>query len=150
MQDVSSILKSYLAHFLSQAQKIKKIHFAKICYIFSKKVFSLQEMQLSSPKIKKDIFSQKKLFIFFRKCNFLKKLILFQEGTFQAQKIIKNASLKKFLIFQEIQFSSPKLKNSYVFYKKISYIFRRELAKLGKQKFLLFLQKGSLAFWDKH
>ena len=72
-------------------------------------------MQLSSPKIKKDIFSQKKLFLFFRKCNFLKKLILFQEGTFQAQKIIKNASLKKFLIFQEIQFSSPKLKKPLCF-----------------------------------
>ena len=50
-------------------------------------------MELSGPKIKKFlIFPRKKLFLYFRKRNVLKKLLIFQEGTFQAQKIKKHYS----------------------------------------------------------
>ena len=53
-------------------------------YIFSKKAFLIYfKMELSGPKIKKRlIFSQKEAFLYFGKCNFLKKLLIFQEGTF--------------------------------------------------------------------
>ena len=69
----------------------------------------------------------------------LKKLI-FQEGTFRAQKIFKKRSKKNFLYFRKWNFLAPSLKNFYIFYKKkISFIFRKQLAKLGKQKFLIFL-----------
>ena len=48
-------------------------------------------MQLSSPNIKNFlIFYQKKLFLYFEKWNFYKKLVILQEGTFQAQKNKKN------------------------------------------------------------
>ena len=73
-------------------------------------------MKLSSPTIKNVIiFSQKKLFFYFGKWNFLKKLLIFQEGTFQARKI-KKPALKKFLIFREMELSSSKLKNSLYFF----------------------------------
>ena len=45
----------------------------------------------------------------------LKKLLIFQKGTFWPQKIKKN-TLKKFLIFQEIELSSPKLKKLLYFF----------------------------------
>ena len=56
-------------------------------------------MELSSPKIKKAfIFSQKKIFLHFRKKlfqkMFLKKILIFQEKTFRAQKIKKTHSEK--------------------------------------------------------
>ena len=51
-----------------------------------------QEMELSSPKTKKSLlFSQKK------------KLLIFQKGTFQAQ--------KEFLTFWEMKLSIPKIEN---------------------------------------
>ena len=51
-------------------------------------------MELCSPKIKKIlIFFQKKLFLYFGKWNFFKKLI-FQKGTFQARKM-KNTYSEK-------------------------------------------------------
>ena len=41
-------------------------------------------MGLSDPKIKKLLkFIQKKLFLYFREHKFLKKLLLFEEGTFR-------------------------------------------------------------------
>ena len=52
------------------------------------------------------IFS-KELLLYFEKWNFFKKLLLFQEATFQAEK--KKKSLKKFLIFQEMELSGPKI-----------------------------------------
>ena len=59
----SSGLKGSLAHFLAQAWKIKKKRSEKIYIIFSKKSLPIfLEMELSSPKIKKFIFSQKKRF----------------------------------------------------------------------------------------
>ena len=73
-------------------------------------------MELSSIKIKKVLmFSQKKLFLYFGKWNFFKKLI-FQEGTFRVQKI-KEPTLKKFIIFREMELSSPKLKKLLIFQK---------------------------------
>ena len=52
-------------------------------------------MELCSPKIKKVlIFSQKKLFLCFGKQNLLKKLLVFQEVTFQVRKIKKTCSEK--------------------------------------------------------
>ena len=58
-------------------------------HIFPKEVFPLfREMELSSPRIK--------------------KLLIFQEGNFQARKIKKKKNLKQFLIF------SPKKTFSYI------------------------------------
>ena len=52
----------------------------------------------------------------------------------------KKTTLKKFPLFQQMELSTIKLKNFLYFC--------RQLAKPEKQKFLIFLQKGSLLFWD--
>ena len=65
----------------------------------------------------------------------IKKFLIFQEGTFQAQKILKKDTLKKFLIFQEMEISSPKLKKlSYFFLKKCFFVFQEENCKEQKTK----------------
>ena len=109
--------------------------------------FIFKKIKVSGSNIKKVvIFSQKGAFLIFKetetlkklfafqKCELsyilgngnLKKILLFQEVTFQAQKMKKNPTLKKFLIFQEMGISSHKLK-------KISYISERNL-QTPKQK----------------
>ena len=74
---ISSIFKSYLAHFPVPA--------LKFLIFFPKKFLIFREMEHSSPKIKKVLkFSQKKLFLYFEKWNFLEKLLIFQKGTCKA------------------------------------------------------------------
>ena len=68
------------------------------------------------------------------------KLLIFQEVTFWARKIKNKSTLKKLLIFGKMELSSSKLK-------KLLW-FRKELTRPENQKFLIFLEKGSLAFWD--
>ena len=98
-------------------------------------------MKLSSPTIKNVIiFTQKKFFFYFGEWNFLKKLLIFQEGTFRARKI-KKSGLKKCLIFREMELSSSSLKTLYIFSEKKFLYFRRKLAKPEKQKFLMFREK---------
>ena len=62
-------------------------------------------MKLSDPKTKNFlIFSQKMFFLYLGKQNFLKKPIIFQEGTFGVQKIKKVLTLKIFLYFLKKKF----------------------------------------------
>ena len=97
IEDVSSIFKGNLGHFLAQARKIKRKHSEKISYIFSKKVFLIsREMELSSPMIRKILkFSQIKSFLIFRQMELLKKLLIFREMELFSPRI------EKILIFQE-------------------------------------------------
>ena len=63
-------------------------------------------------------FSQKKAFLYFGKWNFLRKRLIFLQGTFRDQKIKKINpakishifSKKFFLIFQQMELSSSKFK----------------------------------------
>ena len=94
-------------------------------YIFPKEVFPLfREMELSSPRIK--------------------KLLIFQEGNFQARKIKKKKNSKTisyifskknfFLYFGKQNFLAPSLKIPIYFLKKTFLYIKRELAKPEKQK----------------
>ena len=90
---------------------------------FSKKVFLIfWEIKLSSTK--------------------LKKLVIFEEGTFQPQKKKKrkkNPLRKNFLCFKKWKFLASSLENSYIFSKnKFSYISRRNLQSLKNKNFLYF------------
>ena len=86
---------------------------------FSKKVFLIfWEIKLSSTK--------------------LKKLVIFEEGTFQPQKKKKkkkkNPLRKNFLCFKKWKFLASSLENSYIFSKnKFSYISRGKLQSLKKK-----------------
>ena len=75
-------------------------------------------MDLSRPEIKKClIFSQKKIFLYFGKCNFLKKKFLyFRRELSELEKLKKNSALNKFSIFLEMKLSSPKIKTFFVFH----------------------------------
>ena len=69
----------------------------KISYIFTKKVFlAFWEIKPFGPKIKKSsyIFSKKYFSVTLGNRTFLKKLLKFQEETFQAHKIKKTHSEK--------------------------------------------------------
>ena len=70
-----------------------------------------------------------------------KKASYIAEGNFPSSKNKKKSTLKTFLIFWEMELFSTK-------FKKLLH-FKRELANPGKQKFILFLSKSSLAFWDE-
>ena len=77
-------------------------------------------MELSSPKIKNFLmFSQKIVFLIFQEMKRynpkLKKLLIFQVGTFSAQKIKKNYSEKNFLYFREWNFLALSLKRIIIF-----------------------------------
>ena len=91
---------------------------------FSKKVFLIfWEIKLSSTK--------------------LKKLVIFEEGTFQPQKKKKkkkkNTHRKNFLCFKKWKFLASSSENSYIFSKnKFSYISRRNLQSLKNKNFLYF------------
>ena len=87
-------------HFLSPSSKNKK-------KILPEK--NPLHFQISCSNIKKFlIFSRKKAFVAFRKTETPKpNFLLFQEVTFQAQKLKQNI-LRKFLIFREIELSSHK------------------------------------------
>ena len=77
----------------------------------------------------------------FRKMEYFKKLLIFQQGTLCTRKIKKNTQ-KIFFIIGEMKFSSHKLKKILYFFSKERFLyFRRELAKPENQKFLLFLQR---------
>ena len=81
-------------------------------------------MELSSSKTKKVLmFSQKKLFIYFRKWNFEKK-----------------PTLKKILIFRKMERSSPKLNIFLIFFlkKNFSYISGGNLQSPKNKNFLYF------------
>ena len=85
----------------------------------------------------------------------LKKLLIFQEETFQGRKIKK--TLKKFLLFWEMELSSPKLKKLIFFSKKAFLHFRRELRKPKKRnkptrkKLFIFLpKKVFLTCWSDY
>ena len=96
----------------TQSSENQKTRSKIFSYIFSKKVFFIfQEMELSSPKIKKVlIFSQKKLFLYFRKWNFpALRIKYFRRELSDLEKQKKNLS-EKFLIFQETELCSLKLK----------------------------------------
>ena len=87
---------------------------------FSKKVFLIfWEIKLSSTK--------------------LKKLVIFEEGTFQPQKKKKKKKKKKphrknFFCFKKWKFLASSLENSYIFSKnKFSYISRGNLQSLKKK-----------------
>ena len=84
-----------------------------------------REMELSSPKIKKIlIFSQKKLFFYFRRD--LSELV----------NIKKNSTLKKFPIFWEMELSDCKLKKLLHFlWKEISYISGGNMQSLKNKNF---------------
>ena len=72
-------------------------------------------MEISSPMIKKFlIYSQKKAFLIFPEMERFKKLPIFQEQTFPAQKN-KKPTLKEFLIYQEMKLSGPKLLYFHIF-----------------------------------
>ena len=67
---VTRLIKGYLTHFPTQAQKFeKKIHNEKISYIFSKNIFCIfQETELSNLNLKKLLyFYQKKFVLHFEK-----------------------------------------------------------------------------------
>ena len=91
---------------------------------FSKKVFLIfWEIKLSSTK--------------------LKKLVIFEEGTFQPQKKKKkkkkNPIRKNFLCFKKWKFLASSLENSYIFSEnKFSYISRGNLQSLKNKNFLYF------------
>ena len=90
---------------------------------FSKKVFLIfWEIKLSSTK--------------------LKKLVIFEEGTFQPQKKKKkkkNPIRKNFVFFNKWKFLASSLENSYIFSKnKFSYISRGNLQSLKNKNFLYF------------
>ena len=77
-------------HFFLKKPALKKFLIFRETELSSlglRKLLIFQEMELS-------YISSKKFFLYFRKKNFLKKLI-FQEGTFRAQKI-KKLTLKSF------------------------------------------------------
>ena len=115
-------------------------------YIFPKEVFPLfREMELSSPRIK--------------------KLLIFQEGNFQARKIKKKKNSKTisyifskknfFLYFGKQNFLAPSLKNSYIFSKKNFLIYQEGTCKARKTKkihseetFYIFAQEVILTFRD--
>ena len=102
----SSRFKRYLTHFIAQSQKKKKklICSEKISNIFWRKVFLiLWVMEFSSPKYK--------------------KLLKFQEGTFQTWKRKKNEKIKK------------------IHSEKISYSF-------SKKFFYIFPENGTPMFWE--
>ena len=70
----------------------------------------------------------------------LKKLI-FQEWTFQAQKI-KKKPLRKIYYILGNGLSSPKFRKLLYFFQKIFFLyFKRKLAKPKNEKFLVFLKK---------
>ena len=73
------------------------------------------------------IFSQRK-FLYFRKWNFKAPRLKSFKREFSVLGKLKKNALNFFFFFLEIGFSSLKLK-------KNSHIFRKELAKPGKQKF---------------
>ena len=90
---------------------------------FSKKVFLIfWEIKLSSTK--------------------LKKLVIFEEGTFQPQKKKKKKkkpNIKNLLFLKKWKFLASSLENSYIFSKnKFSYISRGNLQSLKNKNFLYF------------
>ena len=61
----------------------------------------------------------KKVFLYFRKSNFLKKILIFQERTFQVRKIKKNPLWKEnSYISGKMELSSPKIK-IFLYFRKI-------------------------------
>ena len=103
-------------------------------------------MELSSPRLKNScIFFPKKVFLVFQEMELssprLKKFLTFQEETFQDQKIKKTHSEILF-IFCEMEPSSPRLKNILYFFKKKFFLyFSGGRFEPKKQKFLIFFQK---------
>ena len=100
----SSEYMNYLVHYSVQSSNFS---LKKNFYIFSKKT-TLKKFL---------IFSQIKVFVIFQEVEIsstvLKKSLILNEGTFQAQKI-KKYTLKKFLIFEKTELSNPKLKESFL------------------------------------
>ena len=79
------------------------------------------------------IFSQKGVFLIFWE----NRTLIFWEMKLSNLKFKKEHTLKKFLIFWEMEFSSHKLKKLLFFLKKkVSHMFRRELANLENKNFL--------------
>ena len=107
----------YFRRELSELKKQKQTHSWKLSYNFSKKNFLIfWEMVLSGSQIKNGLmFSQKEVFLIFWERQLFKKFLIFQAGTFKAQKI-KKSTLKKFLIFCQMELSSPKLKKILYFF----------------------------------
>ena len=66
-EDKSSKIKGYLAHFSSQARKMKKIHSEKISYIFSKVSLIFLEMELSRLRLKEFLIFFQKYVLYFGK-----------------------------------------------------------------------------------
>ena len=82
--------------FMFWEKELSSSKIKKISYIFSKTGFLLfQEMDFLALE-KVHIFSRKIFFLYFGKLNFLKKFIIFQEGTFRAWKIKKAYSENNF------------------------------------------------------
>ena len=95
---------NYRVHYSVQSSNF---FLKKNFYIFSKKTTLTKFL----------IFSQINVFLIFKEVEIsstvLKKSLILNEGTFQAQKI-KKCTLKKFLIFEKIERSNPKLKKSFL------------------------------------
>ena len=98
---------------LSPSLKNKKTRSENISYIFIKKAFLIfQETELS-------YVVSKKMFLYFRKWNFLALYFSYISGNnFPSSKNEKKNTLKKLLIFQEMELSSPKLKKLLFFLKR--------------------------------
>ena len=114
---VTRLIKGYLTHFPTQAQKFeKKIHNEKISYIFSKNIFCIfQETELSNLNLKKLLyFYQKKFVLHFEKWKFL-ALRLNNFRMELSERKIKKKHSEQFVIFWKMEICSPKLKNSYIF-----------------------------------
>ena len=90
----------------SKCKKKKKSTLGKFLIFSPKKVFLIfQEMDFSSPKIKKVlIFSEKKVFLYFGKFNFFRKLLTFQEKTFRrSQAYFSSSNVLSDTTFRELK-----------------------------------------------
>ena len=110
-----------LKNFLYFLTPTLKFLWKKTC---SEKISYISRNGISDPKIKKVlIFSQKKFFPYFWKWNFpARRLKNFRRELSELDKTKKKHSEKISYIFRKWIFLAPKLKNSYTFSKKKSYI----------------------------
>ena len=118
--------------------------------------FIFKKIKVSGSNIKKVvIFSQKGAFLIFKETETLKKLFAFQKC--ELSYILGNGNLKKLLLFQEVTFQARKMRKthfekSFIFpemklssqkHKKLL-TFQEELPKPQKPKLKSYLAKGNL------
>ena len=143
-------------HFWSQARKIKKKSLWKNFLYFLNKKFFLYfgKWNFLALRLKNSLYFLKKNFSGISgNGTFLKKLPIFQKGTFRVRKAKKKLG-KNFLYFGKWNFLVPSLKNSYFFYKTFL-IFQEETCNTWKAKSFSWndcwsslILKKYLMLWD--